>query len=197
MAIMTQVLALILALSLCGCLPRQAKFAPVGAHETLPTDQIEAEWPLEWMTLRPGEKDENANKEGIVLLLSQDGFGLQVMQLTTRSLETEFKYTKKKLSADLLPQEAAEIVLDNIRATPEIVDLHIVENAPAMLVGVPGFKLNYTFRGKSGLQRQVVLYGCVDRGMLVTLALNSVRRHYFQRGLPALEKVKTSLRWKS
>lgn len=187
----------LLTLSLGGCLPRQAKFAPVGAHEILPTDQIEAEWPLEWMTLRPAENDEHANKEGILLQLSRDGFALQTMQLTKRPLDADFKHTKKKLAAGMPPQEAAEVVVDNLRADPDKVDFHLLENAPSTLVGVPGFKLVYSYRGKSGLLRQSALYGCLDKGMLVTISLDAPKRYYFQKDLPALEKVKESLRWKS
>lgn len=190
-----RIVAVVLALSLSGCIGRQAKFAPVGTHDILSTDQIEAEWPLEWMTLRPAEKDEEANKEGILLWLSRDGFTIQTMLLTKRRVEAEFKHTRKKLSAGMLPQEAAEVVLDNVRANPDAVDFRIIENAPATLVGAPGFKLNFTYRGNSGLQRQSVLYGCLDKGMLVTLSLDAPKRHYFQKDLPALEKVKATLRW--
>jgi hypothetical protein len=192
-----RILTVILALSLGGCVGRPAKFAPTGAHEIFSTDQLEAEWPQEWMTLRPAEKDEAANKEGVLLLLSRDGFTIQTMLLTKRQVEVEFKHTRKTLSAEMLPQEAAEVVLDNVRANPDAVDLHIVENSPATLAGAPGFKLNFTYRGKSGLQRQSVLYGCLDKGMLVTLSFDAPKRHYFPKDLPALEKVKETLRWKS
>ena len=195
--IVVHIVAVVLALSLSGCVGRQAKLAPVGAHEVLSTDQIEAEWPVEWMTLRPAENDENANKDGILLLLSRDGFTIQTMLLTKRPVEAEFKHTRKKLSAGMLPQEAAEVVLDNVRDNPDAVDLKIVENAPATLLGAPGFKLHFTYRGTSGLQRQSVLYGCLDKGMLVTLSLDAPKRHYFTKDLPALEKVKETLRWKS
>ena len=191
------VLTVILVLCLSGCIPRQAKYAPTGAHEILSTDQIEAEWPLEWMTFRPAEKDEEANKEGTLLVLSQDGFALHTIQLTKRPIEPEFKHTQKKLSAGMLPQEVAEVVLDNVRANPDIVDLHVVENGPAVLIGTQGFKLNFTYRVKSGLLRQTAIYGCLDRGMLVTISLDAPKQHYFQHHLPALEKAKDSLRWKS
>lgn len=75
-------LMFLLIVSIGGCIPRQAKFAPVGAEEQFPTDQIWADWPSEWMTFRPAEKDEEANREGTLLLLSKDGFNLQTMKLT-------------------------------------------------------------------------------------------------------------------
>ena len=190
-------LSLILILSISGCLPRQAKFAPVGAEEQLPTDQIWADWPLEWMTFRPAEGDEEADKEGMVLLLSKDGFNLQTIKLIKRPLEKEFKDTRKKLINGMLPQEVAEVVLDNVRANPQVVELHIIENGPAIVAGTPGFKLTYTYREKSGLPRQATLYGTLDRDQLVTLSFDAIQRYYFQKDLATFEKTKDSLRWKS
>jgi hypothetical protein len=187
----------LLIFSIGGCIPRQAKFAPVGAEEQLPTDQVWVDWPSEWMTFRPAEKDEDANKEGTLILLSKDGFNLQTMKLTKRSLGMEFKYTQKKLTTGILPQEAAEIVLDNVKANPQIVDLHIMENGPAIVAGTPGFKLNFTYQEKSGLTRQSIIYGTLDRDMLVMLSYDAVKRHYFQKDVATFEKAKDSLRWKS
>ncbi|HEU4684989.1 MAG TPA: hypothetical protein VFS39_10860 [Nitrospira sp.] len=184
-------------LSVAGCLPRPAKLAPVGAHEILPSDQIEVEWPLEWMTFRPTENDDNAKKEGIVLLLSRDGFSLQTIRLTKQAAGADFKYTQKKLSTGMLPQEVAELTLDNIRANPEVIDLSVIESAPATVLGAPGFKLRYTYRGKTGLTREVGMYGCLDRDMLVILSLDAPRRYYFEKDWPVLDKVKDSLRWQS
>lgn len=127
--------------------------------------------------------------------MSRDGFSLQTMLLTKRPVASEFKHTRKKLSLGLLPQEAAEIVLDNVRANPDIVDLHVVEHAPARLLDTSGFKLNFTYRNKLGLPRQVALYGCIDRGMLVTLSFDAPKQYYFKKDLPVFEKVKDSLRW--
>ncbi|MGB4068999.1 MAG: hypothetical protein WBK08_13295 [Nitrospira sp.] len=190
-------LSLILIFSIGGCLPRQAKFSPVGAEEQLPTDQIWADWPSEWMTFRPAEYDKDANKEGTLLLLSKDGFSLQTITLTKRPVGNDFKHTQKKLTPGMLPQEAAEIVLDNVKATPQVVDLQIIENGPAIVAGAPGFKLTYTYREKSGLTRQATLYGTLDRDTLVTLSYDAVKRHYFQKDLATFEKAKDSLRWKS
>jgi hypothetical protein len=37
---------------------------------------------------------------------------------------------------------------------------------------VPGFKLVFRYRNKSGLLKQAVIYGCVNRGHLYSLAYN-------------------------
>ncbi|MBS0160536.1 MAG: hypothetical protein U0233_00950 [Nitrospira sp.] len=190
-------MALMLMLLLTGCLGRPAQLLPVGSHTILNTDQLEAEWPQGWMTLRPAEKDEEAAKQGLLFVVTHDGFSLQSMRLAQRSIEGEFKHTQKKLSVGMLPQEAAAILLDDIRADSNMVDFTIIENGPTILAGSQGFKIKYAYRSKSGLRRQSVMYGCLDKGMLITLTFDAPQRHYFALDLPTFEKVKDSLRWKS
>lgn len=188
---------LMLILSLCACIGRQAQWAPAEAQIASSSDQLEAEWPQGWMTLRPAEKDETAAKEGLLLMGTRDGFALQTIRLSKRPLEGEFKYTQKRLAAGMLPQEAAEIVLDDFRANPEIVDLKIIEHGPASLAGSPAFKLSLTYRSKSGLLRQRVRYGCLDKGMLVSLSFDAPKQYYFSHDLDTFERMRNSLHWKS
>lgn len=190
-----RIVAVMLMLSLGGCVGRSAQLVPVGSQTVLNTDQIEAEWPQGWMTFRPAEKDEEAVKQGLLFMVTRDGFSLQTMRLNKRPLEGEFKHTQKKLSASMLPQEAAAIILDDIRANPDVVDLKIVENGPATLAGSQGFRVNYTYRSKTGLLRQAVTYGCIDKGSLATLGFDAPKRHYFSLDLATFEKVKDTLRW--
>ncbi|MDP9132156.1 MAG: DUF1795 domain-containing protein [Nitrospirota bacterium] len=87
--------------------------------------------------------------------------------------------------------------MDDVRANPDIVDLKVIENGPAILAGGPAFKLHLTYRSKSGLLRQSVRYGCVDKGMLVTLSFDAPKQYYFSHDLAAFEQMKNSLHWKS
>lgn len=195
--ILWRIVSVLLMLSLGGCFGRPAQLLPVGSHTVLTTDQLEADWPQGWMILRPAEKDEEANKQGVLFVATRDGFNLQSMRLAQRQIEGEFKYTQKKLSAGMLPQEAAAMLLDDIRSNSSIVDLKIIENGPAALAGSQGFKIHYTYRSKSGLLRQSLVYGCLGRGMLTTLTFDAPQRHYFALDLTIFEQVKESLRWKS
>jgi hypothetical protein len=184
-------------LFISACVGRQAQWTPAGSQTALSSDQLEVDWPQGWMILRPAEKDEAAAKEGLLLIGTRDGISLQAVSLSKRALEAEFKHTQKKLAAGMLPQEAAEIILDDFRANPEIVDLKIVGNGPATIAGSPGFKLSLIYRSKSGLLRQTVRYGCLDKGILVSLSYNAPKQYYFSHDLATFEQMINSLRWKS
>src|SRR3982751_5841591 len=93
-------------------------------------------------------------------------------------------------------QELADMMLDDIRADLTIMAVQLMENSPAQLGGMPGFKLVFGYRNKGGLLKQAVIYGCVQRGHLYSLVYNASRRHYFGLDLPTFESVKNSFIWK-
>ena len=187
----------ILMLSLCACAERQSQWAPAGAHEVLPTDQVIADWPQGWMIYRPVESDDLAVKGGVLLDATRDGFDLQTIRLIRRPFDAELSHTQELLLAGMVPQAAVNMVLEEIRADPTIIDLRVIENGPAMLAGAPGFRLNFSYRNRSGLPRQSLVYGCIDKGDLIILSYDAPRRHYFSQDLASFEAVRKSLRRKA
>jgi hypothetical protein len=169
----------------------------VGGKHLIENEAIEVEWPQAWMKFTPADSDENAKKEGWLLTVTRDGVGLQAMILKKRPIEQGFNNTKKKAAPGVLPQELAELVLDDMRANPNFVDLQVVENSPSTLDGVPGYKVIIRYRNKAGLPRQAVYYGCVEKGLLYTLIYDAPQRHYYALDLATFEAVKNSFKWKS
>lgn len=184
----------IVVLFLCACVEKQSQWAPAGAHEVLPTDQVIADWPQGWMIYRPIQSDELAVKDGVLLDATRDGFDLQTIRLIRRPFDAALSHTPQKLSEGMIPEEAAKVVLEEIRADPALLDLRVIDNAPAMLAGASGFRLHFNYRDKSGLPRQALVYGCIDNGDLIILSYMAPRRHYFAQDLATFEAVRKSLR---
>lgn len=90
-----RIVSVLLILSLGGCFGRPAQLLPVGSHTMLATDQLEADWPQGWMSLRPAEKDEEATKQGVLFVVTRDGFTLQSMRLAQRPLEGSSNIRKR------------------------------------------------------------------------------------------------------
>lgn len=184
-------------LLLTACVGRQAKWSMVGGLQTVDNEPIEVEWPRAWMKFTPAEADDNAKKEGWLLTVTRDGVGLQAIILKKRPIEQGFSNTKKKAAPGMLPQELAELVLDDMRANPNLIDLQVVENSPATLGGTPGYKVNVRYRNKAGLPKQTVHYGCIEKGQLYTLIYEAPQRHYYALDLQTFEMVKDSFKWKA
>lgn len=51
---------------------------------------------------------------GAYVMISRDGPYLQYVLFQERPLERPFLYARKRLTADMLPQEAAQIIIDDL-----------------------------------------------------------------------------------
>jgi hypothetical protein len=129
-------------------------------------------------------------------MFSRDGTYLHYILIQERPLERGFRFTRKKIEADMLPHEAAEIVLDDLRSDPQIRSFKVLENAPAKVGGAPGFRLQYIYIDPHGLETQSIYYGALNSGALFNLRYTAARRHYFEKYLADFETVRNSLRLK-
>ena len=180
-----------------GCAGNPASWSSVSGRQVEDHDRIELDWPAGWMKYIPADKDEKAKKEGLVLFVTRDGNGLQRIMLKRTALEQGFAYTQKKASAAMLPQELADIIMDDIRANANIIDPQLLENRPSELGGIPGFRLLLTYKTKAGLPKQLAYYGCLADGHMYGLVYDAPRRHYFELDLSTFESVHKSFKWKT
>ncbi len=185
------IFALTLSLASCASLLKSLDRPGPG----LSSERVSVEWPQRWRTFRPFPADKNAAAEGLWFSATRDGFGLQLIRLLQRPLDSNFTHTKKKLASGMPPQEAAEIVVDDFRANPNIADLTLIETSSATLAGSEGFRITFGYKDKSGLRRQSVVYGSIDKELLTMLSFDAPQRHYFALDLATFEQVKESLRW--
>ncbi len=145
------------------------------------------------MDLPQGWMRQNTDK---FLLVTRDGKLLQRI-VATRMLvtdEKQFTHTKKRLNAEMLPQEAAEVVIDDFQSDSDNINFEMEENVPATVAGKPGFRARFSYRTKEGLK-----YRCVYHGVLVGDAFYGIfylapARYYFDRDLKNFEKAVHSFR---
>lgn len=193
---MRLLVAVVLSMSMsAACAGRHATWSVVGGKQLIDNEAIEVEWPQAWMKFTPAESDDNAKKEGWLLTVTRDGVGLQAIILKKRPIDQGFNNTKKKVMPGMLPQELAELVLDDMRANPNFMDVQLLENSPSTFDGVPGYKVVVRYRNKAGLPKQTANYGCIEKGFLYMLIYDAPRRHYYPLDLPTFEAVKSSFKW--
>jgi hypothetical protein len=127
-------------------------------------------------------------KEKIVVI-TKDGFQLNVVEFRKRLLTTEFGYTKKLLAAGMMPQEMAEVVLSDFELNQSMKNLKIIENKPATIAGIPGIRLVYSYRSNGMLQYQDVLYGFQKDGKFYSILYSAPKRHYYDTNLQTFESL--------
>jgi hypothetical protein len=138
------------------------------------------ELPEGWMRL---------NTDRSLLLITRDGIPLQSIGIKVLDINEELKYTKKKLKKDMLPQEAAEIIIQNTSSTPTILNFEVLENSPTKLSGFPGFKLVTTNNDKYGLKSRSIFYGFIIDEWFYCIQYNAAQRYYFDKDIKTFEKV--------
>ena len=181
---MKRTVVLIVLVFLAGCAPQR----PWVKAEKLYTNRSQGfsvELPGNWM--RSGKTE--------FLSATRDGFPLQSISIGRFDItKNPLKNTKRTLNKDMLPQEVAEIVLDDTVSGSPASDVKTEENVPIRIGGVPGFRLVYTFKNSSGLKMKAILCGCLKKGWLIMARYSAPERHYFDMDVATFEQVFRSLK---
>jgi len=170
----------IILIILVGCAP----WTQVGGLYKNESHNFTVELPDGWMRWRQGEH----------LFITRDGVSLQYIQVGRTKLEDPLKYTKKKFSKGMLPQEAAEVYLDNLASNSNISNLLVIENIPVTINGISGFKAAYTYKDKDGLKLKSTYYGFIVGDWIYWMYFNAAQRYYFDKDIKTFEKVVESFK---
>lgn len=128
------------------------------------------------------------------LVLTRDGLLLQQIRVVRVAVDKELKFTKRKFDTKLPPHEVAEIELDDHRSNPNVFNLTVEENVPAMVDGRRGFKVIYMWTTKDGYRLKRIHYGFLEGKWVYRLIYQAAARHYFDRDLATFEKLRESFR---
>lgn len=124
------------------------------------------------------------------IVASAYGPQLQRIELDYSKPKQAFKSQKKDAAPGMDPQELADAVIAELKASSEGETLDTLHVAPAMVGGKPGFRAElaskHTFQGDAIRYKQVV-YGVTSANGLYVLRYEAPLLHYFELGLPAFE----------
>jgi len=128
------------------------------------------------------------------LLISRDGPFLQYILLEGRNLTTPFSQTRRTMNMAMLPQEAAEVILDDLSLDRSVRNLHVLENAPARIAHQDGFKILFTYENGDGLTLKTLFYGVVKGRMFYSIRYTAAERYYFPKDVGTFRKVLAGFR---
>ena len=127
-------------------------------------------------------------------LITKDGPLLQYVLIQERPVTRPFKNTSKKIRSEMLPQEAAGIIIDELASDRNITNFTVIENAPAVIDGHDGFRILFSYKNKKGAEFKTLYYGFVRDGIFYNLRYCAELQHYFEKDLPAFEQIIASFR---
>jgi hypothetical protein len=140
------------------------------------------------VTQPPGWKEQRTNA---LMLVSKEYPALQNVEIARKGLQEEkqFSHTKRRVTAEMLPQELAEVVIDEFQSDQNFPVEAVEENEPAVIGGDPGFRVRLTYSTKSGLKYRTEIYGFVHDNWYYQITYSAPARYYFARDLPAVQEM--------
>ena len=131
---------------------------------------------------------------GDIIALTLDGMPIQTLRVELRKHEKAFPRIKKSSSPDLLPSEAAELTLAELKSAGDLANLRLIDNAPYKLAGKLGFRLHGQYRDTRGAGFDLVVVGRPIREGLLLVFYRALSVHYFARDLKTFEQTAASIR---
>lgn len=165
-----------------GC--ATAKWSQVGGEYKNEPRNFAVDLPHGWMKLNAQEN----------LSATRDGFALQAIAIGRVEADKPLPTTKKTLKKGMLPQEAAEVIIDAFSSDPDFLNLKILENVPAKVAGHPGFRGVWTYRLTDGLGKKTLFYGFFANDGYYYIRYTAAQRYYYDRDLETFENVVRSFR---
>jgi hypothetical protein len=128
------------------------------------------------------------------LLVSKEGPFLQYVLVQDRHQDKPFRHTRRKMKEGMLPQEAAEVILNEISADRSVLDFEILENVPVTIDGQDGFRLLFTYTNTDGMKLKSLYYGVLSGQKYFSIRYTAASRYYFSKDIQIFEKILNSFR---
>jgi hypothetical protein len=199
---MKKILALSMLLALVGgCAPVPYWTLTDDANGVLKSTSFEMTVPAGWTRTTTADTWERVtvdDKPQTLLLelatASRDGVGIQAITVTRRYPDTAFPTIKKKSSAKMLPLEAADLYVSELRKRSGLERLKVLSNKPAQIDGKQGFELVMEFKNDDGLRIRIVSNGFVDKTGFYTINYRAPVLYYYDRDYNDYAKLVRSFR---
>jgi hypothetical protein len=127
-------------------------------------------------------------------LITRDGAFRQYVMIQQRPLDKTFRYTQKKIRRDMLPQEAAGIIVDELSSDRYLMNFGVIENAPATVDGRAGFKILFTYQDKKGAKFKTLYYGFISGDYFYNLRYCAALGDYFEKDIATFEQIISSFK---
>lgn len=171
-----------------GCAPTPYWTMTDDANKALKSTSFEVMVPGGWVRTTTADTWERLaidDKPQTILLeqvtATRDGTGIHTIVLTRRYPDTAFPTIKKKSNANMLPLEAADLYVSELRKRTGLERLKVLSNKPAQVNGKQGFQMVMEFKNDDGLRIRIVSHGFIDKTGFYTINYRAPALHYYDR----------------
>jgi hypothetical protein len=115
------------------------------------------------------------------MTVTRDGTGIHAITVTRRYADNAFPTIKKKSVGTMMPLEASDLYVSELRKRSGLERLKVLSNKPAKVDGKQAFQLVMQYRNDDGLRIQIMSYGFVDKTGFYTINYRAPYLHYYER----------------
>jgi hypothetical protein len=111
-----------------------------------------------------------------------------------RPLTEPFQFTQKTMRPGMMPEEAAEIIANEILADKNIRNFSVTENTPAQIAGNKGFRMGFVYMDADGYMFKTIYYGFIKGNTFYNIRYAATQEDFFQNDLKTFENVFNSFK---
>jgi hypothetical protein len=115
------------------------------------------------------------------MTVTRDGTGIHAITVTRRYADNAFPTIKKKSVGTMMPLEASDLYVSELRKRSGLERLKVLSNKPAKVDGKQAFQLVMQYRNDDGLRIRIMSYGFVDKTGFYTINYRAPYLHYYER----------------
>ena len=196
-----RVLALALVFLAAGCIP---VWTLVDANSRIAeNDAFSVEMPTGWMWARYRGQRYDVLRDGRYqplyvdrVWITRDGGNLEFIDAVRFNYEDAFPYIKKEYKAGMLPSEAAELYIANLK-NAGLDNMTVVQNTPKRIAGRNGFELHIQYKNGKGLQFERIADAFGDKTGFYVVTYQAPNLYYYPLYRDTYYRVVASLKIKS
>ncbi len=145
---------------------------------------VTAELPSGWARYNPDD--------GIVM--TRDGLLLQRIEIKRDKYGARIENTDRTITEGAEAYDAAQIVIDAMKADQTRAHLTILDNKPVTVAGYPGFMLDVTYQTADGLTMRETRYVALTEDSYVIISYTAPNRYYHERDAGDFQRVLASVK---
>jgi hypothetical protein len=98
------------------------------------------------------------------------------------------------MRSGMMPEEAAEVIINEILADTNVRNFSVTENIPARIDGNNGFRLAFVYTDVDGYMFKTIYYGFIKGDTFFNIRYGATQEDYFQKDLKTFDGVLKSFK---
>ena len=129
------------------------------------------------------------------LIITKDGRPFsQYIMAQQRHVDKPFGHTAQVLKREMLPLDAAEIIVKEIQSDKSVLDFKIAEIVPAKVGGYNGFRMVFFYKIEKGYKFKSIYYGFLIGEWFYTLRFNASEKYFLEKDIETFHRVLNSFK---